>query len=299
MCFTKKKVLDQLPTLKVKNKDIKWVRTFKNLGLTFDAPTLIWKEHIDDTCRQCLQRINIMKAMAGTTWGVDKELLLRIYKVYIRSKLMYGISAVASAAGHRLEQMNRIQNSALRSALGARKTSPITALQVESDIPSIELYVMELCCRYQYKIDAQEDSHPMLQEIQNDPEVENKLWTPGFKLPFIKRVRGIKRWWNLPEKVNFRQKQIPKIPPWEKPAWKIDTTMVEATSKEDSKERLKAVTLATIHERYSDHIQIFTDGSQQNGSTTTAIWVPQANHHDKWNYNTALSMIKLIERSSL
>ena len=61
-----------------------------------------------------------------------------------------------------------------------------------------------------------------------------------------------------------------------------ETLYKESTSKEDSKERVKAITLATINDRYNNHLHIFTDGSKQDNSTTAAIWVPQANHQDKW-----------------
>ena len=170
---------------------------------------------------------------------------------------MYGITAVASAAGGRLDQLNRIQNAALRVALGARKTSPIIAMQVEADIPSIQIHIKELCCRYHYKVNAQEENHPMLQEIQQDPEVEDKRWTGQIKMSFIKRVQGIKRSWNLPERVNFHQVRIPKAPPWKSPQWKIKTTLTETITKEDSKERIKAVTLTTINENYNNHVQFF------------------------------------------
>ena len=66
MCFTKQKVLDRKPTLKINNTDIEWVLTFKYLGVTFDAPTLTWAAHINDVCRDCVQRLNIMRALSGS-----------------------------------------------------------------------------------------------------------------------------------------------------------------------------------------------------------------------------------------
>ena len=96
--------------------------------------------------------------MAWQTWGAEKELLLRVYKVYIRSKLTYGITAVSSAAASRLEQLNKIQNAAIRVALGVKRTSPIPAIQVESNIPPLQNYIKEINCKYYYKISAQEDN---------------------------------------------------------------------------------------------------------------------------------------------
>ena len=120
MCFTKKRILEDLPALKLQNTDIEWVGEFRYLGVTLDAPTLTWKSHIKETCRQGLQRINILKSLAGTTWGADRDTLTRVYCSFIRSKLLYGITAVASAAASSLESLNKIQNAAIRVILGVK-----------------------------------------------------------------------------------------------------------------------------------------------------------------------------------
>ena len=135
MCFTKQQILEHLPTLKLQHNDIEWVKTFRYLGLTLDAPTLTWKVHVEETCRQGNLRVNILKSLAGTTWGADRELLTRVFKSFIRPKLLYGITAIASAPGSRIDSLNKKQNAALRVILGARRTSPITAMQIEANIP--------------------------------------------------------------------------------------------------------------------------------------------------------------------
>ena len=282
MCFTKKKVLEHLPTLKLQDADIEWVRTFKYLGLTFDAPTLTWKAHIEGVCRQGYQRVNILKALAGT-WGADREMLLNIYKAYVRPKLLYGITAVASAAESRLEGLNRIQNAALRVALGARRTSPITALQVEADVPPIILHIKEICCTYMYKIRAQKEKHPMMNFMLHDPTVEGKYWTPGcFKMPLVIRTRGIMRWWNLPPEVDFENERFPTDPPWMNPTLAIRQDLSEEVSKDLCTERIRAITQLTIEERYKEHLHIYSDGSKMDSSTSAAIWIPEVGHQNNW-----------------
>ena len=283
MYFTKKKISDHLPTLKLKENNIEWTPTFKYLGLTLDAPTLTWKQHIEEACRQGNQRINILKALTGTTWGADREQLLTIYKTYIRPKILYGITAVASAAESRIESLNRIQNAALRVALGARKTSPITALQVEADIPPINLHIKEICCNYMYRIRAQKENHPMMNSMLQDPTVENKHWTPGhFKMPLTIRTRGIMRWWYLPQEIGLENERFPTNAPWEKSVITIRQDLTETINRDQCKERTRAVIQQTIAERYNDHLQIYTDGSKMEASTTAAIWIPEIGHHNNW-----------------
>ena len=215
MCFTKKRILEDLPALRLQNTNIEWVMEFRYLGVILDAPTLTWKAHIEETCRQGLQRTNVLKALAGTTWGADRDMLTKVYNSFIRSKLVYGIAAIASAAASRLESLNKIQNAAIRVILGVKRTSPITAMQVEANIPPLIIYIKELCCRYFYKIKAQGVAHPMMNEIMEDPTVIDKIWTPGiFKMPFKIRTSGIMRWWNLPTDIDFVDDRMPSAPPW-------------------------------------------------------------------------------------
>ncbi|CAL4067567.1 unnamed protein product, partial [Meganyctiphanes norvegica] len=282
MIFTKKR-LPNPPTLTIKGNNIEWVKTFKYLGLTFDAPTLTWKSHIEETCRQGTQRLNILKALAGTTWGADRALLLQIYIVFIRSKLTYGMAAVSSAADSRIKALNRIQNAALRIALGAKNTSPITALQVEANIPPLDLYIREYCSKYYIKSRSQGETHPMMQDMLEDQAVENKLWTPGvFKKPFTKRTQQWMRWWNVPADLQIEDQPLQTIPPWNRPPLNIQLELTEPVKKGECTERLKAIAQATMEEKYTNHLHIFTDGSKVEKSTSSAIWIPEQNIKKGW-----------------
>ena len=111
MIFTKKKIpkLDEITKFKVNNEDVEWVKSFRYLGLTLEAPTLTWKLHFQELCREGVQRLNILRAVAGSSWGASREILLRLYTQYIRSKMTYGIAALASASKTRLESLEKIK----------------------------------------------------------------------------------------------------------------------------------------------------------------------------------------------
>ena len=281
MCFTKRRNL-QLPTLKILNEEIQYVKTFKYLGMTLDAPTLTWKEHIDDIILQTNQRLNIMRAIAGTNWGAERELLLRLYTAYIRPKLLYGATALSSACETRLEKLETIQNTALRIALGARKTSPIASLQAEANIPPLKLHIKEICCKYFLKLRTLED-HPTTNYIIDDPEARNKVWTHGhFKKPLIKRVGETMYQWNIPMNIDVREKILPDQPPWDDIEMKLQTKLSEEITKEYSVEQRLAITNETIETKYKEHLKIYTDGSIAGNSTSAAIWIPSFDHSDNW-----------------
>ena len=212
MMFTKKKIPDILPELKINDTQIEWVRSFKYLGLTLDAPTLTWKDHIREIQRDATQRLNVMRAIAGASWGADRVLLLNLYKSFIRSKITYGIAAVTSASNTYMVMLERIQNAALRITLEARKTSPVIAMQVEADLPPLKIYCQEICCRQYCKLKSQNDNHPIAKKIHNDPDVENKVWTKITKKTLSKRAEEIMNWWRIPTNIEMKIEAIPESP---------------------------------------------------------------------------------------
>ena len=49
------------------------------LGLIFDQRRS-WNNHIDSLVDKCRKRINILKSASASKWGVDKEIILILYR---------------------------------------------------------------------------------------------------------------------------------------------------------------------------------------------------------------------------
>ena len=274
MCFTKQKVMDRLPALLIEDESIDWVRTFTYLGVILDAPTLTWNNHIEDVCREGNQCLNIMRALCGSNWGADRELLINIYRAYIRPKLTYGITAVASASETNLDRLERIQNAAIRIAIGARNTSPIKALQVEANILPLEEHIKENCCKTFFRMSSH--SHPVLQSIREDEDARDKVWTKVLKPPFIKRCMQILEAWDIQEEdIEVSEVLLPSHPPWTKSRLALNDKLLHRVQKDQNTEGIKAVALKTIETWYREHLKIYTDGSKVDDSTTAAVWIPR------------------------
>ena len=287
MCFTKKRILEKLEEpelqLKINNENIDWVKTTRYLGVTLDAPTLTWKNHYEELAREGLQRVNIMRAISGTNWGANTELLLNFYKMYIRSKITYGSAATASACQSRQDILERIQNAALRVALGARKTSPIAALQVEANIPPLRNHIQTLNLQYYYRKKAQEDQNPFINQLEEDRETQDKVWTPGvFKKPLVRRIPDITRAMRIPADIQTKVVKIASDPPWNPHNITLKPDLLQETNKEDSPEMKKAAALETINTLYTEHIHMYTDGSKFTESTTAGLWIPDFQHRESW-----------------
>ncbi len=120
-----------LTGLKLYGSYLERVNNFCFLGVHFD-PRLTWVEHIRNVEDKCKKVINTMRCLLGLEWGADYQSLKYIYVSLIRSRIDYGRVVYRSAAKSLLARLDIIQAKALRLCLGAVKTSPVCALQVES-----------------------------------------------------------------------------------------------------------------------------------------------------------------------
>ena len=69
--FTRKRKL--LPNqLTLDSQAIIFTNTIKYLGITFDK-LLTFNDHIKNLVDKCNKRFNILKCLAGTTWGAGKK----------------------------------------------------------------------------------------------------------------------------------------------------------------------------------------------------------------------------------
>jgi hypothetical protein len=55
--------------------NIPFCQTPKILGVTFDT-LFCFRNHVLEICAKASQRLNIMRAVSGTTWGHDRQTLL-------------------------------------------------------------------------------------------------------------------------------------------------------------------------------------------------------------------------------
>ena len=120
--FTKKRITSP-QSLKYGDVPIPYAKLHKFLGLHFDSPLLTWKTHIEELVRNCHRRINVMRASSSKAWGADRKTLLLIYKTFVRSKIDYGSEVYGSACTTLINKLEVIQNTALRIATGALRST--------------------------------------------------------------------------------------------------------------------------------------------------------------------------------
>ena len=136
--------------------------------------------------------------------------LLTIYRSLITSKLDYGCMIYNSACKTYLEQIDQIQNEALRVCLGAFRISPIHSLQIEANEMPFYLRSTKLSLTYAIKT-LTNPMNPNYYLIKT-PKYSN-LYTNSITPPFGIRIKPQLNKLNL-NTYTLARSTGPKIAPW-------------------------------------------------------------------------------------
>jgi ribonuclease HI len=128
--------------LRVNNNMLQVTKNVKYLGLWLDG-SLRWAKHINETADKASRFLNVLKVLAGSSWGVHPKHLRRIYMAVIRSRLDYASFLFDDGANCHTNKLDIIQNQAMRVVGGFVKTTPIHVMESE-------LFLQPLFVRRQY-----------------------------------------------------------------------------------------------------------------------------------------------------
>lgn len=271
MTFTLKK-LTIPPSIHLRGGTIPAVRHHKVLGLIFDGPILTWQKHITHLQKSCMKNLNIMKCVAGTRWGANRDTLLQYYRATILAKLSYGSSVYSSASNTQLKKLDVIQNSALRIALGAFRSSPTMSLHAESGLlPLSDRRNLQLCRRYS-KIMTLPQTHPLARLYQaSGVSPDNISWPVRSRKPLQVRALHTYQQLNLPPPPTPAPTPLhPPIAPWNSPPQFINTDFHPSFNKSSDGHAAPHLFQEMNSKTYANHTKIYTDGSHTSTPPSTA-----------------------------
>ena len=157
----------QLP-INIAGTAVPTVQDPKILGVTFD-PLLNFKNHAANIKAKVNKRTNILKALAGSSWGKEKEVLKTTYTAISKSVLNYATPIwTPTLSETNWSELQRSQNAALRTITGCTKMSDVGHLHSETK----EMFVKEHCemLSRQFLLSSTRPSHPNHKDIQEAPK---------------------------------------------------------------------------------------------------------------------------------
>lgn len=141
------------PSLYLSGSPLPYSDDVRFLGLIWDKK-LTWNPHVTSLKAKCSRALNLMRTISGQKWGADQTCLIRVYKLYLRSKLDYGAIVYGSATDRHLNPLDIIVREALRISTGAFRSTPVDSLHSLSGEGTLQERRDYLALRYYFKIRA-------------------------------------------------------------------------------------------------------------------------------------------------
>src|SRR6266545_1097241 len=94
-----------------------------------------FQETYEKKITQATRIFHQIKRLSNTERGLSFQTIRQLYITYITSIADYGVPIWWNNQKHLLEKFQRLQNAALRTILGAFKTSFIKAIEIEAAVP--------------------------------------------------------------------------------------------------------------------------------------------------------------------
>ena len=251
--------------LTINNQQLKVDTKAKFLGLVFDSK-LTWNDHVKYVQEKCKKRLNLMRAVAGNTWGSNKKALLTIYRSLIRSIIDYGAIAYNSASDSVKNRLNVIQHKALRIACGAFCSTAVSALQVETGEMPLALRRSQQEIKYAVKIKAT-INHPAKSVTEFHWTALSKKFKP-YNHPLHTKMQ---EYFDNNNCDTVSAPALPVTPPWHLKACNVDTSLIKFGSKHENPEQLRNLALEKI-ENYNNSVHIYTDASKTTDNKTSAAF---------------------------
>ena len=124
-----------LPQVRIGDAVAPLNRTPKILGVTLNTH-LTFGPHARDCVEQASRALNVMKTLAGSSWGFTTETLVATYKAIVRPILNYAEpNWFTQVSSSHLDKLEVIHNKALRVATGCHQKAAASHLRAETGPP--------------------------------------------------------------------------------------------------------------------------------------------------------------------
>ena len=158
-------VNEELPIF-IEGKQVPTVKNPKILGVTYDN-LMKFGKHTKIMKEKVQKKNNVLKCLAGTTWGKSKEILTTTYKSIGRSILNYAAPAWSVALSDtNWKHLETAQNSALRTITGCVKMTERSHLNTETKILPVEEHSKMLSD--QFLMSMHEEQHSNYHQLSKE-----------------------------------------------------------------------------------------------------------------------------------
>ena len=283
---------EQLRQLTVQDTHLEWVSKHLYLGVVIDQ-RLTFKPEINYLRDRANSRLNVMKAMTNPTAGASSTVLRLFYIHAIRPLIDYAAPALSAIAPTWMDQLEVVQNRALRTILGAPTWTHTGTMQAETGIIPLGLRTKQLTAgqvattllhgRPSIVRDCLEGFYDI---AHND----TRKWGPRTAAAFALMVDDGPQLAVNPDLPDHRYNPPP---PWETPAITFTSTSLPGTRAECTGPEMRQHALRDMAElQITGTLCYYTDGSVDPSSGATGSAFVFSNMATAWRNSDHLSSLQ-------
>lgn len=280
--------------IEVNGNAIKKLQKVKYLGIWLDY-FLRWSAHINEICEKAYKHLNILKVLAGSSWGIHPKHLRRLYISLIRSRIDYGSFLYANSAKTHLNKLNELQNRALRICGGFIRSTPIHVMESELSLPRLPpLFVRRywLGSRYWLRTNALSNNDHLVNKIIKLSEC-NTYWRTKTK-PLILDIYD-----DLKNKTLYKS---PLLELYLSDIWlsyidinsclRLTVDCLSTAKRNVEINLLKNSVVREFSVKYCNYYKLYTDGSRGERGVGAAFYDPQSDNSRKFKLSTGISVMR-------
>ena len=155
----------------------------KLLGVTFDT-MYTFSHHVTNTINKSKSKLNVLKAVAGSSWGQEKETMVMLYKTCLRSNLEYAATIwTPSICETNWTKLAVPENQGLKIAIGCLKMAHTDHIHQETLVLPLRKHCRMLC--KQFLAQCHLPGHPGAKHLNRPPDARNMKSTVLEYLPEV------------------------------------------------------------------------------------------------------------------
>lgn len=145
--FTRRRVLDNVPDLRVADGTVPWTSKAHYLGVTLDSK-LTWKNHVDELASRVNRRMAMLYPLYKRRSPMSVSNKVLIYKQVLRPAITYACQIWGTAAKTHLKKLHTLQNRYLRTAVDADWYIPNADIHRDLKFPPLTDFILNISRKF-------------------------------------------------------------------------------------------------------------------------------------------------------